>query len=236
CPDNSGSSYFNYKNSHSIVLLGICDAKYIFKFVEIGAYGRRSDGGIFKDSLMGKSFHHKRMNLPEPEPITSDGQPLPYILVGDEAFQLTDYLLRPYPGREHLNQDRIIFNYRLSRARRTIENTFGILVSRWRILKRPITCSMEKIMKIVQAIICLHNWLRLQDIEENQYVPPSMVDQDSPNGFIPGSWRKCIENSAFYDISKCGTNNSSRQAKEIREEFCRYFNSEGAVPWQFDHC
>lgn len=46
------------------------------------------------------------MNLPEPEPITLDGQSLPYILVGDEAFQLTDYLLRPYPGREHLNQDR----------------------------------------------------------------------------------------------------------------------------------
>lgn len=57
------------------------------------------------------------MNLPEPEPITSDGQP--YVLVGDEAFQLTDYLFRPYPGKEHLNQDRIIFNYCLSRARRT---------------------------------------------------------------------------------------------------------------------
>lgn len=98
CPDNSGSSYFNYKNSHSIVLLGICNAQYIFTFVDIGACGRRSDGGTFKDSLIGESFHHKRINLPEPEPITSDGQPLPYILVGDEAFQLTDYLLRPYPG------------------------------------------------------------------------------------------------------------------------------------------
>lgn len=70
------------------------------------------------------------MNLPEPEAITSDGQSLPYVLVGDEAFQLSDYLLRPYPGRECLNQDKKIFNYRLSRARRTIENTFGILVSR----------------------------------------------------------------------------------------------------------
>lgn len=203
--------------------------------MDIGAYGRRSDGGIFKDSLIGQSFHNKQMNLPEPEPITSDGQPLPYVLVGDEAFQLSEYLLRPYPGREYLNQDRSIFNYRLSRARRTIENTFGILVSRWRILKRPIICSMDKTMKIVQAVVCLHNWLRLQDIDENQYVPPSMVDKDGPNGLIPGFWRKCIEKSALHDISKCGSNNSSRRAKEIREEFCRYFNSEGVVPWQLNY-
>lgn len=70
------------------------------------------------------------MNLPKPESLTADGPPLPYVLVGDEAFQLTDYLLRPYPEKGGLNEDRRIFNYRLSRARRTIENTFGILISR----------------------------------------------------------------------------------------------------------
>lgn len=204
--------------------------------MDIGAYGQRSDGGIFTHSVIGQSFHNKQMNLPEPEPITSDGQSLPYVLVGDEAFQLSDYLLRPYPGRENLTQDKIIFNYRLSRARRTIENTFGVLVNIWKILRQPIICDVKKTMRIVQAIICLHNWLRLQDVEENQYVPSSMIDQDGPNGFIPGSWRKHTEASALRDITKCGTNNSSRQAKRIREEFCQYFNNEGAVPWQFDYC
>jgi len=62
------------------------------------------------------------------------------------------------------------------------------------------------------------------------------LDQNDPNGLIPGSWRKCIEKSALCDIIKCGSNTSSRQAKQIREEFCPYFNSEGAIPWQFDHC
>lgn len=103
----------------------MCDADYNFIFVDIGASGRRSDGGIFKDSKMGIKFENKQMDLPDPVEITADGNPLPYVIVADEAFQAADYLLRPYPGRPALTDERKIFNYRLSRARRTIENTFG---------------------------------------------------------------------------------------------------------------
>lgn len=236
CPDNAGSSYFNYKNTHSIILLGICNANYMLIFVDIGGYDRRSDGGIFKDSIIGQKLTRKEMNLPEWKSLTIDGPPLPYVLIGDEAFPLTEYLLRPYPGKAGLTQNRTIYNYRLSRARRTIENTFGILVCQWRILKRPIICIVDKAMKIVQAIVCLHNWIRHQDLEENQYVTPTIVDQDGPDEFLPGSWRQEINNSALKDITRCSTNNSSQQATKICEEFCTFFNNEGAVPWQFANC
>lgn len=52
-PQHSGSTYYNYKNSHSLVLLAICDANYKFIIVDIGAEGRQSDGGIFKTSFIG---------------------------------------------------------------------------------------------------------------------------------------------------------------------------------------
>lgn len=234
CPDKSGSLYFNYKNHHSIVLLGICDANYLFLFVDIGAYGRRSDGGIFRDSQIGQKFVKHEMNVPKAELLAIDGMPLPYVLVGDEAFQLTNYLLRPYPGRGGLNKDKTIFNYRLSRARRTIENSFGLLVSLWRILKKPIEATVDNTINIIKAIVCLHNWLRKQD-KDNNYIEENMVDRHGENGFIPGCWRAEVgDRSALQDAKIHGNIFSSRAAVTIRDEFCDYFNAEGAVPWQYN--
>lgn len=217
-------------------MLAICDANYIFTFVDIGAYGRRSDGGIFRDSLLGQKFRKNEMNIPDPEPFYSEGDSMPYVLVGDEAFPLTEYLMRPFSGKQNLNQDKIIYNYRLSRARRTIENTFGILSSQWRILRRPINCSVETAMKIVQAIVCVHNYIRIQDIGINEYVPEN-IDQDNSDGLVEESCRRNVNNnSALQDIGRCGTNYTSRIAANIRNKFCEYFNSEGAISWQFEHC
>lgn len=223
CPNNAGSSYYNYKNSHSIVLLAVCDANYIFIFVDIGAYGRRSDGSIFRSSLIGQKFHNKEMNFPESQPISIDGPALLYVLVGDKSFPLTEYLLRPYPGRGSLNEKRNIYNYRLSRARRMIESSFEIVRSQWRILRRPIDTTVDTCMKIVQTIICLHNWLRVKDIGHDEYIPSNLVDTDN-------TWRSDItDEGALRDISQCGSNLSSRKSMMIRDQFCHYFNSEGAV-------
>lgn len=57
--------------------------------------------------------------------LPGDEAPTSYVFVGDEAFPLKPYLMRPFPGRQLDCDARKIFNYRLSRARRVVENAFG---------------------------------------------------------------------------------------------------------------
>lgn len=46
-PKISGSLYYNYKQYFSFVLQGIADANKRFVTIDVGAYGKQSDGGIF---------------------------------------------------------------------------------------------------------------------------------------------------------------------------------------------
>ncbi len=79
-----------------------------------------------------------------------------YHVVGDDAFPLSTRSMKPYPYR-NLEKENRIFNYRLSRARRVIENAFGILAHRWRVFLTTIKLSPEKVTDVIFAAWCLHN-------------------------------------------------------------------------------
>lgn len=158
-PPNSGSTYYNYKGHFSINLLAISDANYCFTIVDIGAEGRQSDGGVFCNSEIGKRFEANSFKLPTPKQIENNGPALPYVLVADEAFPLSMYMMRPYPRSGKLDIGKKIFNYRLSRARRIVESAFGMLVNRWRIYRKPIITNISNARKIIQATVALHNFI-----------------------------------------------------------------------------
>lgn len=87
-------------------------------------------------------------------------------------------------------------------------------------------------MNMTQSTLCLHNWVR-KNSEDDSYLPSSLLDTETVDGLlIPGSWRTITQNPSFTDVSKCNTNNSTREVIRIREHFCEYFNNKGAVPWQ----
>ena len=80
------------------------------------------------------------LEITQPESVEKyDFDPLHYLLLVDKIFPLMTWLMRPYPGK--LADQERIFNYRLSRARRVIENCSGILAARSRILSTPIEAS-----------------------------------------------------------------------------------------------
>jgi len=129
-PPNSGNVYFNYKKNFSIVLMAACDSNYKFTLIDVGANGSISDGSIFALSEIGQAIKHEALNIPQGQiQLPSSNQSTPYFFIGDQAFPLMKNFMRLYAGR-NLEEKKQIFNYGLSRARRTIENAFGILSAR----------------------------------------------------------------------------------------------------------
>ena len=53
-PAKSGSSFFNYKQTFSVVLMATIDADYKFITIDVGSMGRFSDGSIFSNSVLAK--------------------------------------------------------------------------------------------------------------------------------------------------------------------------------------
>lgn len=137
--------------------------------------------------------------------------------------------MRPYPGRK-LTADKKMYNNRLSSAKRIIDNCFGILVSRWRVLKKLMTILPDEADKIILAAIALHNFIKLNDTEYT-YIPPNYVDwEDSDRRIHNGDWRQEVDG---LDSIRLGWNNATRAAFNSRDTLKDYFCLEGgAVPFQ----
>ena len=159
-PDSSGTTFFNYKKSFSINLMAIVDADYKFLVVDIGQIGSASDGGMWDNSNFGSAWNRDQVNMPPPTPLPGTETDIPYVLVADEPFPLKPNLMHPYPGRESANNMRKRrYNYRLSRARRVVENAFGILANGWRFLFNPVDANLEKLTMMANAACVLNNLL-----------------------------------------------------------------------------
>ena len=159
--------------------MGMCDANYCFTIIDVGAAGRESDGGVFARSDFGKMFSGDQLDMPDSANLPGTQTPLPFVCVADAAFPLRNNLMKPYGGKQ-LSRQQMIFNYRLSRARRCIENAFGIAAARWRILRRTLICTPERAEKYVKAICVLHNYMQRCEQKElaaqRMYCPPGFAD------------------------------------------------------------
>lgn len=194
--------------------MALVDHNYCFTYIDIGCNGRISDGGVFRNCNLSDALENGL--LPEH-----------HVIVGDAAFPLKPYLMKPYGG-QNLTQREKNFNYRLSRSRRIVENAFGILVSRFQIFGKPLPYCPNTVDKIVKACCALHNWLRSMK-SSTEY---SMDFEDTENGYLEeGTWRH-LPSEGLVPIPRNMYNHSSQNARQIREEFADYFMGEGSVPWQ----
>ena len=207
--------------------------------MDVGGSGRRDDGNVYHRSVFGRMLQDKKLNIPPPckaEGVDSD---MPFFFIGDAAFEKCQNLLNPFRGTTVPPPERI-FNYRLSRARQTIEDTFGLL------FQSSLDCSVTYSKYITLACCVLHN-LHLMDEDSvsplrKRLQPELYQDYINHDGkMVRGRWKNENEEAErkFFarlldDLErskeKCLTEEKTRE--EIRELLLDYF-IENPLPWQW---
>ena len=226
-PAKSGSLFHNYKGTFSIVLMALVDSSYRFTFVDIGDYGSNVDGAIFTRSAFGQALLDGDLDFPGPKELLKypEGGGLPHCIVADEAFPLRHDIMRPYSRGNRkikLTREEQIFNYRLSRARRTVKNGFGILVQRFRVFNRKLPLIPLKADKVVKACCILYNYLT----QEQDYPTICIRLNSEQEPFL-------YDDGAILDLDNLNIYRSTAAAGALRNIFRDYFaRPEDAVTWQ----
>ena len=167
-----------------------------------------------QDRFLGKSLEANMLNISNSKPPPNSEEPLPFVIVGDEAFPLKEYLPRPYPGISARNDwSKQFYNYRRPRGRRVVGNAFGIFTQKFRLFYGRIQLNPENADKVV-FVACLHSYLRnvasVEDCVLENTDPPSQL-----------SYVKTLRRSG---------GSASEEAMSVREKYGQCFENVGPVP------
>lgn len=164
-----------------VLVQGVVDPRYRFWDINVGWPGSVHDArvfvnsSLFKDGDRGVLFPNQMVKYHHVD--------VPLLIIGDSAYPLLEWLMKPYSDTGRLTSQQLNFNYQLSRARNVSENAFGRLKARWRCLLKRNDSSLENVCVQVAACCTLHNicetfgehfqeeWL--QSLQENLLPQPA---------------------------------------------------------------
>lgn len=175
----SHTDYYNRKGWYSIVIQAVVDHQYIFRDICVGWAGSVDDARILVNSSIYRRITEDKI-LQEVGFRTICGKKIPVHIIGDSAYPMDTWLIKPFTDNPSLTAEQKYFNYRLSRARIVVENGFGRLKARWRRLMKRNDMRTDHIPLVISACCVLHNLCEIHGesfndrwIEENEYQQPT---------------------------------------------------------------
>ncbi|XP_077505085.1 uncharacterized protein LOC144114929 [Amblyomma americanum] len=180
-PKEHASDYYNYKGWYSVILLALVDHKYHFRFVNAGSPGRCHDSYVYQNSTLARMVESPIFSAPT---ATINRVIVPPLILCDQAFPLTPNLVKPFRSLDTCDGHRS-YNYHLSKCRRIVENAFGRLKARFRLISKRMDANVKNVAQIIRACCVLHNicehfndsvaqqWLHEVEIDDAVHVQPA---------------------------------------------------------------
>ncbi|XP_037817797.1 protein ANTAGONIST OF LIKE HETEROCHROMATIN PROTEIN 1-like [Lucilia sericata] len=216
------------KNNIDMLIMGACDAKYKFTAVSVESFNNQSEEELLKLSPFGSALLSENLPLPASKPLFPTSASFPHYFIANTSLSLRKNIMRPYE-ETYLEAEKHIFNYKITTACSAIENTFGVLTARWRVLSTTIEFLQENCKTIILACIVLHNYIMTND-EDQLYCPANFVDRKEDDGtVIPGEWRNELKHNGDKPLRSMVASTRSRssyEAKNLRDILANYIANE----------
>lgn len=194
------------------MLLAVVNSNKKVIMIDIDINGCISDGGVLFYSKFGELFEQGALNLPDQSTLPNSSENYPFVFISDEAFPLKVNLMKPYPQLS-CNGKRQNFNQKLSRARCSAKNAFGILSHRFGVLQKIILLSPKKASIITRACCYLHNFL---------------MRENNNNYLLFGSGEN-LDKCTLSPLGRTSIRNTPTNNKAIRDKFCNYYFNKGKM-------
>ena len=115
------------------------------------------------------------------------------------------------------------------------ENAFGIMASRFSVLRQPIRQNYKNAIAIIKACVVLHNLFLKFFNDDKKYLNPQMLRREDEDGRLtPGSWEQETSMNNLSTIGHVAGNRSgTAEARFQRDILAEKFVSDNLAPWQF---
>ena len=150
------TDYYNRKGWYSMILQAVVDHNYLFRDICTGWPGSVHDARVFGNSKLYR-LAEAGVILGKEDPRDIEGCRISPYSIGDSAYPLLSWLMKPFVHGSEMSDSQKIFSYRLSSARIVVENAFGRLKARWRRLRKTKDVATCNAPSIIAACCVLHN-------------------------------------------------------------------------------
>lgn len=182
-PEEYPKDYYNRKGWHSVVLQAVVDGKGLFWDVCVGFPGSVHDARILRQSHLWEILSDGQL-LGQTK-VTISGCDVGHYLIGDPAYPMQKWLMKPFSDTGRLTPEQHTYNYRLSSARSVVEMAFGRLKGRWRCLLKRNDCKLELSKKMALTCCVLHNICEEHGDNFTEELPGRHVNMQPPVQALP---------------------------------------------------